>query len=222
MRADHDPTAGASARAEYERRRDTRLAAHRRRFGRLAWLTSRIDGKSQPERAWLRGAEGEERAGRRLEQLVRDRGVTLLNDLRIPGTCANIDHLCVGPGGVTVIDTKRYRGKIQIRRRCLWVAGRNRTKLVEGVVKQVAIVRNALAARGLGDVDVVGAICWVEVDALPLLRRLELDGVRIDGPKPIAKLARRGGAMSRDEVAGIVRVLKSALGRDRSPRPPEI
>lgn len=220
MGAKHDGVAGASARAEYERLRDTRLGIHRRRFGPLAWLTARIDGESDSERAWRRGAEGEERVGRRLEELLRDRGVAVLNDLRVPGTRANIDHLCVGPGGVTVVDTKRYRGKARVDRGRLWVGGRNRTRLVEGVAKQVAVVRTALAAEGLDAIDTVGAICWSEANGLPLLRNLRLDGVRIAGPQAVAKLARRPAGGGPVDVERVVDALSRRIGRTaRQPRP---
>jgi hypothetical protein len=37
-----------------------------------------------------------------------------LHDLAIPGSLANIDHLVIGPGGVVVIDSKQYRGRLQL------------------------------------------------------------------------------------------------------------
>jgi hypothetical protein len=38
----------------------------------------------------------------------------VLHDLAVPGSRANIDHLVVGPGGVFVIDSKHYRGRLQL------------------------------------------------------------------------------------------------------------
>jgi hypothetical protein len=37
-----------------------------------------------------------------------------LHDLAIPGSQANIDHLAIGPGGVLVIDSKQYRGRLRL------------------------------------------------------------------------------------------------------------
>jgi Nuclease-related domain len=34
--------------------------------------------------------------------------------LAVPGSRANIDHLVIGPGGVFVIDSKQYRGRLQL------------------------------------------------------------------------------------------------------------
>lgn len=186
-----EPPPGASARAEYERRRAARFARHRERFGRLASLTFRIDGKRRDEEAWREGAEGEEYVARRLEKHLRKTDARLLHDLRVPGSRANIDHLCIAPGGVTVIDSKNYRGRVEVRRKELWVNGRRRPKLITGVLGQIEVVREALAAEGLHEVDLRGALAMAKVDGLPLLRRLQVDGVVIDGPRPIARLAAR-------------------------------
>jgi hypothetical protein len=63
--------------------------------------------------AWRRGAAGERRTARRLAVLERH-GWAVLHDLAIPGSQANIDHLVIGPGGVFVIDSKQYRGRLQL------------------------------------------------------------------------------------------------------------
>jgi hypothetical protein len=34
--------------------------------------------------------------------------------LAVPGSRANLDHLVIGPGGVFVIDSKQYRGRLQL------------------------------------------------------------------------------------------------------------
>jgi nuclease-like protein len=63
--------------------------------------------------AWRRGAAGERRTARLLEPLERQ-GWVVLHDLALPGSRANIDHLVIGPGGVFVIDSKQYRGRLQL------------------------------------------------------------------------------------------------------------
>jgi hypothetical protein len=68
---------------------------------------------SQEAIAWRRGAAGERRTARLLGQLERH-GWVVLHDLAVPGTRANIDHLVMGPGGVFVIDSKQYRGRLQL------------------------------------------------------------------------------------------------------------
>jgi hypothetical protein len=136
---------GASAHAEYRRRRAAELAVWSRGLpwraaavlaaGLLAGLLSThlvpyltalatavaVAGlawqlrfrPSAETRAWRRGAKGEQRTARLLAPLER-RGWAILHDLAIPGSAANIDHLVIGPGGAVVIDTKRYRGRLQL------------------------------------------------------------------------------------------------------------
>jgi hypothetical protein len=63
--------------------------------------------------AWRRGAAGERRTARLLGPLERQ-GWVALHDLAVPGSPANLDHLVIGPGGVFVIDSKHYRGRLQL------------------------------------------------------------------------------------------------------------
>jgi hypothetical protein len=63
--------------------------------------------------AWRRGAAGERRTARLLGPLARH-GWAVLHDLALPGSQANLDHLVIGPGGVFMIDSKRYRGRLQL------------------------------------------------------------------------------------------------------------
>jgi hypothetical protein len=63
--------------------------------------------------AWRRGAAGERRTARLLGPLERQ-GWVVLHDLAVLGSQANIDHLVIGPGGVFVIDSKHYRGRVQL------------------------------------------------------------------------------------------------------------
>ena len=60
-----------------------------------------------------RGAVGERRTARLLAPLERH-GWAVLHDLALPGSRANLDHLVIGPGGVFVIDSKQYRGRLQL------------------------------------------------------------------------------------------------------------
>jgi hypothetical protein len=64
-------------------------------------------------RAWRQGAVGERRTARLLGPLEQQ-GWAILHDLALPGSRANIDHLMIGPGGVLVIDSKQYRGRLRL------------------------------------------------------------------------------------------------------------
>ena len=66
---------------------------------------------SQDARNWRRGARGERRTARQLRPLLR-RGWVVFHDLAIPRSGANADHLVIGPGGVFLIDSKNWRGRL--------------------------------------------------------------------------------------------------------------
>ena len=214
-------TAGASARREHERRRGARERRARASWDKVALggLGAGLAKLSEPQhqRAWSRGAQGEERVAARLAKLLDGHGVELLHDRRIAGSRANIDHLAIGPGGVTVIDAKNYKGRVRtevrgglLRRRTehLLIGGRDRTRLVDGLKRQVELVRAALEQAG-ETADVRGALCMADVDGLPMLGHPCVDGIAIDGPRHVAKIARRSGSQS---VADIER-LATLLGR---------
>jgi hypothetical protein len=200
--------AGASALREYQRRRQRREDRARRRFGVLGVAATRLSGDPHHVAAWKRGADGEAWVAERLAKLTADRSVVLLHDRRLAGARANIDHLAIGPGGVTVIDAKNLTGTVRVERRGrllrarttrLLVAGRDRTSLVSGVERLVAVVRSALDERGFAEVDVRGALCLINADGLPLLSSLVIGRVAIDGPRPIArKVVCRPGSLGGD------------------------
>jgi hypothetical protein len=213
--------AGASAQREYDRLRTAREEHARARIGSLGVALARVSGEPQSTDAWRRGAKGEVFAGARLEKHLAGTGVRLLHDRRVPGKGkANIDHIAVGPGGVTVIDAKNYQGNVTVqhvggliseRRAVLSINGRDQTRLVDAVEGQVALIRRLISESASDDVDVRGALCMAQVDGLPLMRQLNVRGVLIDGPKPVAKLARRPGSLTESLVEQIWRALAARL-----------
>ena len=198
--------AGDSARQEYERRRAGRERRLRERHPRVGPLLIAVGREPAHERAWRRGAEGEERAAVRLERLLAGTGVVLLHDRQMPAARGNIDHLAVGPGGITIIDTKRLVGKVEVRGRGehaqLRVGRRDRSKLLDGAERQAAAVR--AVAEGI---DVRAALCFVDVAGLPLIGQLRPRGVLIDGPRGVARLAKRRGPADVGVVSDLVAVL---------------
>ena len=205
-------TAGAGARRRYEHLRGQREDRAREKYGRLGVAAARLAGDPQPIKAWKTGAEGEERIAARFAKLLDGKGVELLHDRGIPLSVANIDHIAVGPGGVTVIDAKNIKGKVNIERtgglfskrvEKLRVAGRDRTKLVNGLERQVAEVRAALTDIGHGKVPVTAALCVVDAEGVALLSTLRMRDVVILGPRRTAKLAARPGPLTREQVAAI-------------------
>lgn len=212
--------AGGSALREYERRRDARERRARERAGVLGVWWTRLKGDPLSTHWWKQGGQGEVKIAKRLAELLNGSGVHLLHDRRMLGRSrANIDHIAVGPGGVTVIDTKTVAGKVRVesvgvlfgpRRRQLRVKGRDRTRLIYGVQAQAEAVRVLLAQHGIAG-DVRCALCFASVEGLPWFRRLEVEGVLVDGAQRVAKLAGRPGAHTAEEVDRIVRLLAAAL-----------
>jgi hypothetical protein len=90
-----------------------RRSSLRRRRSRLTTLLEALSADSRHESRWARAAEREERA-RRLELLLAGSGIRLLNDRRVPGARATVDHLAVGPRGVTVICAAHESGRARV------------------------------------------------------------------------------------------------------------
>ena len=93
----------------------------------------------------------------------------LLNERRVPGARATVDHLAVGPRGVTVIDAAYETGRAPVVDGRLLIDGEDQTMLVRDVMRQVAVIRLGLAASP--SIPVNGAICWLEPDGLPRFRK---------------------------------------------------
>ena len=216
----HDPdpidpgTPGASARREYERRQAKREARIREKHPKLGGLILAVTDEPQSTKAWDTGAIGEERLGQKLNELASDT-LRVLHDRRIPGTRANIDHIAVTPTGVYVIDPKRYRGRptlkvegglLRPRTEKLLVGGRDRTKLVDGVLKQVDLVRAIVG----DDVPVIGVLCFIEADWPLIGGAFTTRGVEVLWPK---KLYPRLTAPtpSQVDVGALHRALAAAL-----------
>jgi hypothetical protein len=194
-------TAGGSARREHDRRKARREADLRARRPRIGGLLLAFD--DAPERRWAHGAQGEELVA----EALANRGapsVAVLHDRRMPGSRANIDHLVVAPSGIWVVDTKRYKGKIKIAKPLigapkLEIGGRDRTKLVDGLAKQVEAVETAVAQVAPGT-TVHGAFCFVEGD-LPLLGTPEIRGFPLLNRRGLAKRLDAAGPLATDVIA---------------------
>jgi len=171
-------------------------------------LLEALSADSLHESRWARKAEREERA-RRLEGLLAGSGIRLLNDRRVPGARSTIDHLAVGPQGVTVIDAADESGRARVVDGRLLLEADDRTTLVLDVLRQVEVIRLGLASSP--SLPVNGAICWVEADGLPRLRKLSLHGVPIDGPRALAEELRRRGPVSTKRARHIANLLDRRL-----------
>jgi hypothetical protein len=122
----------------------------------------------------------------------------------------NIDHLVIAPGGVWVVDSKECSGSLEVRRagglfgprvEQLWIAGRNRTKLVEDVIKQAEAVSRELAAAD-APVHVHTALCFVGTD-LPLFGSSKIGHVALVGRRGLRKLVQRPGPLRSEDLPAL-------------------
>lgn len=198
-------TAGASARREHERRRANREKQVREKHPRLGGMLLALGSDPTHETAWARGAGGEEHVAKTLAKYLNDRAV-LLHDRRTPRSRANIDHIAIAPSGVWVIDAKRYKGRVAVSKplfgqATLTIGGRDKTKLVEGLAEQVALVEAAMLEIA-PDVPIHGALCFVDAD-LPMLGKLSFKGFPLLYAKPLAKRINAGGPLDRERVPAV-------------------
>jgi hypothetical protein len=212
-------SAGASARREYDRRKRKREARIREAHPYLGKLILAASDDPQSTRAWAIGARGEEVLGQRLDRLS-GRGVHVLHDRRIPRTRANIDHIAVCPTGVFVIDAKKYQGRpslrvegglIRPRTEKLIVGSRDCTKLIDGVGKQVNLVRSALEGAGLREIPVRGVLCFVHADWPLIGGHFTVEDIHVSWPKRVSESLLKPGQINDQTAEHIYRTLASAF-----------
>jgi nuclease-like protein len=150
--------------------------------------------------AWRRGAAGERHTARLLDPLERH-GWAVLHDLAVPRSHANIDHLVIGPGGVFVIDSKQYRGRLHLDPSGRLWHGRYplapTLRAVEYEADQAAVVLPDPGVVVVPIVAVHGAqVPWGKVvsDGVPVLAARRLPSMlrqlpAVLGPERVADLA---------------------------------
>ncbi|HVL99476.1 MAG TPA: NERD domain-containing protein [Egibacteraceae bacterium] len=210
--------AGGGARREHDTRRQRHHTRVRTAHPRLGGLILALRDDPAHVRAWQTGAVGEEDFGRCLSGIAGDH-LKVLHDRKLPRSAANIDHLAVTGQGVWVLDAKRYKGgRVETRgqgvfsRRSpdLFVGGRNQMKFVEGVHRQVEVVRQVLAPfaaeHGLAELPVRGALVFINAEFGLFPSPFAVDGVWVGWGKAIRKrLASQGsGALPVADIAKLL------------------
>jgi hypothetical protein len=144
---------GASLVREYDRRKRHREQRTRDAHPRIGGLLLALRSAPQHEPAFHQGALAERAVADSLAMRTDPVRVITLHNRRMPSGRGDIDHLAIAPTGVWVIDTKDWKGKVEIRspwlgESRLLIRGRDCTKLVDGLERQIAAVRAALDADG--------------------------------------------------------------------------
>ena len=213
--------AGASAAREWTRRHERREVAVCARHKHLGGLLLALSSDPQSTSSWATGALGEQEMGGSLDKL-REEGIAVLHDRRIPGSRANIDHLVISQAGVFVLDTKHYKGRVEQRDVGGWfttdlrlyVGGRDRSKLVAGMKPQVDAVRRALAGDDVWrEVPVTAALLFMSDDNWSLLdfKPLRFGEVYALWGKALGKLIRADRVGQPIDVPELERALGVAL-----------
>ncbi|MDQ1289604.1 MAG: hypothetical protein QG622_3170 [Actinomycetota bacterium] len=166
---------------------------------------------SEDESRWRAGAAGEQHVAQVLADMV-ETGWTILADRRWPGTRrANIDLLLAGPGGVFVIDAKRW-SDVRISGGVLWHGGAREDEALEKIAAQAAAVQTLLAEEGLAPAEVMALLVLDRLD-VPVTR---IGTVHVLGERELVRLlTRRARRLTGEQVAQI----GDALDRGCPPMP---
>jgi hypothetical protein len=206
---------GASARAEFERRRTRDAQRRRKTFGRYLAPVIRVLTAERPTTAvWDRGGRQEERVGEYLTDAIGPAGI-VLHDRKIRGTRSNIDHIAVVPSGVWVIDTKQYKGRVSQRttggwlvaRPALFVNGHNRTSLIPAVRRQAVLVQEVVGKR----IPVHAVLCFADANWGPLGAPFSLGGVTVTWARRLADSLGVAGAMDHRAMAELASRIGAAF-----------
>jgi hypothetical protein len=213
-----EDVAGASAAAEGNRRAQLRIEQARRRYGDHAAEVAREMAARDAAATWGKGSEGESRLAAFITREVGE-AVIALHDRVIPGTRGNIDHIFIAPTGVWVVDAKAYQGKVERREvgpiwrreNEVYVGGKNRSALTQGVEKQVAAVTAALRADPeIQGTNVHGALCFLAEWSL-LAFPFQIGNIWVLYAGALRKRLKKGGAIQRDTMERVARRLALSL-----------
>ncbi len=206
---------GSSVAREYQRRKRNRETRTRNAHPWVGGLLLALRGTPRHELAFHRGDLGEKAVAASLEPRTANGPSIILHDRRMPRGRGNIDHLAIAPAGVFVIDAKNINGKVRVANPLfgavrLLVAGRDRTKLIDGLDRQVSVVRDALTANGHSDVPVQGVLCFTAAD-LPLLGTLKIRRHLLLYRKALAKRINKKGPLQPATIDVLAHTLAAAL-----------
>ena len=206
---------GASLVREYERRKRYREQRTREAHPRIGGLLLALRSAPQHESAFHQGAVAERAVADSLAIRTDSDRVITPHNRRMPSGRGDIDHLAIAPTGVWVIDTKDWNGKVDIRspwlgESRLLIGGRDCTKLIDGLERQIAAVRAALDGSGYDEMKVQGALCFTKADP-PFLRTQTLRGHLLLYRRALAKRLNADGPVSSVSIEQLGRHLGTLL-----------
>ncbi len=155
----------------------------------------------------------------RVAQQLADKlgtSAVLLSDRRVPRTRGDIDHIAIAASGVWVIDAKHYTGRVEPRDKGGWfrtdwrlyVDGRDKTKLVDALDWQIAVVEKALSGE---EVPIHAALCFVGANWGLFSKPFQHAGVWVTWVAKLADIILEPGPLGEDEVQAVAAKLARVL-----------
>ena len=143
----------------------------------------------------------------------------VLDDRRVPGAKAVLNHIVVAPSGVWVIEAKDLDGRVERRDvggwfkvdERLFVSGKDRSHLVDGLDRHVIGVENLLAQAGLTSVPVHAALCFVNAEWGWFAKPFSLAGVWVAWPEKLTELVLEWRAIPDTEFDTLARAVAARL-----------
>ena len=206
---------GASLDREHQRRKHRRERRTREAHPHIGALLLALGSAPRHEAVFQQGAIAERAVAESLANRTDPDRVMTLHNRRMPGGRGDIDHLAMTPTGVWVIDTKDWSGKVEIDKPWfgtprLLIRGRDCTKLIVGLERQIAAVSTALDRGGHESIAVQGALCFTKAD-LPFFKTLTFRGHLLLYRKALAKRLNTDGPLSQVTIEQLARDLASAF-----------
>jgi hypothetical protein len=193
---------GMSARRRHEQRRADREQRVGDKHPGIGGVLRAVADGSQHEGVPPPGAVDDEHVAKILARYLDD-CVVMLHDRRIPRSRVNIDRIAVARSGIWVIDSKRYTGKVAISKPLfgqlnITIAGRDKTKLVKSLTRQLALAEGVMPDIAPG-VPVRAALCFVDAD-LPVFGKLTFNGYPLLSTKALADRINADGPVTAEDV----------------------
>lgn len=153
---------------------------------------------------WEKGAAGESQTAAALGRLGA--GWICWHDLKWPGRrLSNIDHIAIGPGGIFVIDSKNWSGRVEVKSGVLRQNGYQRESAVAGCADS-ALAVGELVPNFLDAVKPV--LCFVG-DASP--EGWARDVILCSTSNLVEMLASRPRLLNESQVAQVADVLSQRM-----------
>jgi hypothetical protein len=143
----------------------------------------------------------------------------VLDDRRVPGTKVAVTHIVIAPSGVWVVEAKDLEGRVERRDvggwfrvdERLFVAGKDRSQLVDGLDRHVMATESLLAQAGLASVPVHAALCFVNSDWGWFAKPFSLGGVWVTWPERLTELVLEWKAIPDSEFDSLARAVAARL-----------